>query len=88
MEGYTYGLKEILLSLQKEIANGLQKLEMGMDQGKGILLGQGSVDKGMKECAQRGVNEDGLGPVHPKTKLDQVGQVHMAQQQVSQNLRL
>lgn len=66
-EGYTHGLKEILLSLQKEIANCLHKLEMGWgDKVKGI-------QKGMKDWAQRLDKEDGPGPVQSKTTLDPVG---------------
>jgi hypothetical protein len=53
------GLKEMLASLQKEIANCLQKLEMGWaTKEKDILLAQGRGENGLKNGEQ---NEDGPG---------------------------
>lgn len=72
-ENITIGIKEILLSLQKEIASCLLKLEMGWawgNKGKEIQLGQGKEGKGLKEWASRGEMEDG--PVQPKQLVELV----------------
>jgi hypothetical protein len=50
------GLKEMLVSLQKEIASCLQKLEMGWATKEDILLAQGRGENGLKNGEQ---NEDG-----------------------------
>lgn len=70
---FTHGIKEILLSLQKEIANCLFKLELGWgNKGKETQLGQGMEEKESKEWASRGRLESGVGPDQPKQVLDPI----------------
>ncbi|KAB8424726.1 hypothetical protein FH972_024986 [Carpinus fangiana] len=53
------GLKKTLVSLQREVASCLQKLEMGWgNKGKGIQLDQGKVENGLKDGEHK---EDGSG---------------------------
>lgn len=54
------GLKEILLSLQREVASCLYKLEMGWgNKGNGIQLDQGKVENVLKDGAHK-EDESGL----------------------------
>jgi hypothetical protein len=69
------GLKKILVSLQREGASCLQKLEMGCgNKGKGIQLDQGKVENGLKDGEHK---EDGPGLIQSKDNINGQTQAHM-----------
>jgi hypothetical protein len=64
-------IKEILVSLQKDVASCLCKLEMGWgNKGKEFWLDPGTDRQGLKEWASSGEMEDG--PVQPKQVVEPV----------------
>lgn len=69
------GLKKILVSLQREVASCLQKLEMGWgNKGKGTQLDQGKVENGLKNGERK---EDGPGLIFVQDNINGQTQAHM-----------
>jgi hypothetical protein len=74
-ESIMQGIKESLLSLQKEIASCLIKLDLGWgNKEKGIQQGPVEEGKGLKDWESKGEKEVGPGLAQPKQVMDPVDQ--------------